>query len=304
MRFGILGHRGRIGSCLSALLQERGHEVVGAEAEDSWGAALAADFTISCLSAGLSVFAIREAKNGYADLCESLATAREAARLGATKRGPYLAGCGLAPGAVAVIAAHLIGTEADECTIYCGALPEDRGVGYQISWSAEGLVGIYSSPCWELNNGRIVRAVPLTAPETVFIDGEMLEAFRTAGGSGTLPFSYSGRVKRLVYKTLRYPGHLRAVTELLLASDPVMAFKQAFPPQGRDKVFIRIDVRSGSFLRRYEKVISAGDKWSAIQRATAEGALASLLAAQELTGYIRQEHIALPRWAMEAPTYF
>ncbi len=53
-----------------------------------------------------------------------------------------------------------------------------------------------------------------------------LEAFTTSGGTSTLPETYRGRVPRLNYKTIRYPGHGRsflAMKELgLFSSAPVV----------------------------------------------------------------------------------
>ena len=47
----------------------------------------------------------------------------------------------------------------------------------------------------------------MTEKERVFIGGIELEAALTSGGLGTMCQTYEGRVSRLDYKTLRYPGH-------------------------------------------------------------------------------------------------
>ena len=47
----------------------------------------------------------------------------------------------------------------------------------------------------------------MTEKERVFIGGIELEAALTSGGLGTMCETYEGRVHRLDYKTLRYPGH-------------------------------------------------------------------------------------------------
>lgn len=52
-----------------------------------------------------------------------------------------------------------------------------------------------------------------------------LEAFHTAGGLSTMAQRYEGKLERMEYKTLRYPGHaslMRAIRELgLLELDAV-----------------------------------------------------------------------------------
>ena len=49
----------------------------------------------------------------------------------------------------------------------------------------------------------------MTEKERVLIGGIELEAALTSGGLGTMCETYEGRVNRLDYKTLRYPGHFR-----------------------------------------------------------------------------------------------
>ena len=49
----------------------------------------------------------------------------------------------------------------------------------------------------------------MTEKERVLIGGIELEAALTSGGLGTMCETYEGRVQRLDYKTMRYPGHFR-----------------------------------------------------------------------------------------------
>src|SRR5690348_18234613 len=52
-----------------------------------------------------------------------------------------------------------------------------------------------------------------------------LEAFHTAGGISTMPWTYAGKLRSMEYKTLRYPGHAKimaAIRELgLLDQKPI-----------------------------------------------------------------------------------
>jgi lysine 6-dehydrogenase len=88
-----------------------------------------------------------------------------------------------------------------------------------------------------------------------------LEAFHTAGGVSTMPFSWEGKIREMEYKTLRYPGHvaiMKPVREMgLLSLEPVNvkghdvvprdAFIAAVSPQltkpeGHDLVALRVIV--------------------------------------------------------------
>ena len=87
-----------------------------------------------------------------------------------------------------------------------------------------------------------------------------LEAFHTSGGSSTAPWTFRGKLRTYVYKTLRYPGHfdkMRAVIELgLLDLEPVdvrgrpvvprdvfhaVAGPRLSEPGVRDVVLLRVD---------------------------------------------------------------
>ena len=51
----------------------------------------------------------------------------------------------------------------------------------------------------------------LSGRERIIIDGDEFEDNFTSGGAADLPDAYSGRVRDLDYKTLRYPGHYQWV---------------------------------------------------------------------------------------------
>src|SRR5207248_3325516 len=51
--------------------------------------------------------------------------------------------------------------------------------------------------------------------EALSIDGVSYEAFNSSGGLGTLCESLDGKVERLNYKTIRYPGHRDVVKTLV-----------------------------------------------------------------------------------------
>ncbi len=139
--------------------------------------------------------------------------------------------CGLAPGMVNILAAEGIRRldKAEKVKIYVGGLPRhpEPPLNYQIVYSLEGALDYYTTTSWILRGGKrtpveaLSELEPVTFPEPV----GTLEAFHTAGGVSTMPFSYEGKVDVLEYKTLRYPGHvaiMKPIRELgLLGNDPI-----------------------------------------------------------------------------------
>jgi lysine 6-dehydrogenase len=133
---------------------------------------------------------------------------------------------GLAPGMINVLAAETIRglDEAQSVIMYVGGLPQHPHppLNYQVVYSLEGALDYYTTPSWIVRGGRRQRIDALSELETLEF-GELgeLEAFHTGGGASTMPFRFEGRVDRLEYKTLRYPGHahiMHAIRELGLLS--------------------------------------------------------------------------------------
>lgn len=137
---------------------------------------------------------------------------------------------GLAPGLVNVLAAEGIRRldEADEVRMYVGGLPQHPKppLNYQVVYSLKGVIDYYTTPSFVIRDGKAREVEALSEVETIEFPGlGTLEAFHTAGGASLLPWRYEGRIDRLEYKTLRYPGHaeiMRSIRELgLLSLDPV-----------------------------------------------------------------------------------
>jgi lysine 6-dehydrogenase len=152
---------------------------------------------------------------------------------------------GLAPGMVNVIAAEGIRRldKVESVKMYVGGLPQhpEPPLNYQVVYSLEGALDYYTTPAWIIRDGKPVEVDALSEIEEVSIDGlGPLEAFHTGGGTSTMPWRYNGRVERLEYKTLRYPGHadiMRDVRALgLLENEPIRVRDVEVRP--RD-VFIR-----------------------------------------------------------------
>ncbi len=184
------------------------------------------------LNGRLATLAV-EAGRHYSDLGGNTEIVFEQLELDGAARE---AGCtlvpdvGLAPGMCDVLAAEGIRRldEAERVVMYVGGLPQhpEPPLDYQVVYSLEGALDYYTTPSWILRDGERHQVEALSEVEPVAFEalGE-LEAFHTAGGASTLPWRYEGRVQRLEYKTLRYPGHariMRAIRDLgLLSEEPV-----------------------------------------------------------------------------------
>jgi lysine 6-dehydrogenase len=139
--------------------------------------------------------------------------------------------CGLAPGMVNILAAEGIRRfdKAEKVKIYVGGLPRhpEPPLNYQIVYSLEGALDYYTTTSWVLRGGKRTAVEALSELEPVVFPEPVgtLEAFHTAGGVSTMPFSYEGKVEVLEYKTLRYPGHvaiMKPIRELgLLGNEPI-----------------------------------------------------------------------------------
>ncbi len=135
--------------------------------------------------------------------------------------------CGLAPGMANVLGAHLARQfdTVDELTIRVGGLPQNPKppLNYQLVFSVGGLINEYKEQCKVLRDGQIVYIDPMDDIEELEFEGiEKLEAFTTSGGAAWLPEIYQGKMNKMDYKTIRYPGHaviFRSILELGLADE-------------------------------------------------------------------------------------
>jgi lysine 6-dehydrogenase len=139
--------------------------------------------------------------------------------------------CGLAPGMVNILAAAGIAglDEPETVRIRVGGLPQDPQppLNYQIVYSLHGVLDYYTTDSWVLRDGQPVEVDALSEVEPVEFPEPVgrLEAFHTAGGLSTMPWTYKDRLRNMEYKTLRYPGHadaIRFIRELgLLGLEPI-----------------------------------------------------------------------------------
>lgn len=184
--------------------------------------------------------------------------------------------CGLAPGMVNILAQDCINRldRVREVQMKVGGLPQhpEPPLKYQIVYSLEGVIDYYTTRSWVLRDGKLQQVDALSEVEEVFFDDiGVLEAFHTAGGLSLMAERYAGRIERMEYKTLRYPGHaeaMRTVRELgLLSAEPIevkgmrLASRDMFiaaagprlrkdPQRSPDLVALRVDVRGEREGRR------------------------------------------------------
>ena len=250
----------------------------------------------------------------YLDLTEDVSDARWIKDQDASAGRAFIPQCGLAPGFVSIVAADMAKDFEilDTIKLRVGALPQTHSnapLGYNLTWSTDGLINEYCGDCDEIANGRRCVAAPLGGLEELSIDGTAYEAFNTSGGVGTLCDTFQDRVRYLNYRTLRYPGHaaiMRVLLQDLRLRDDRATLKhileRAIPSTDQDKVVIYVSV-SGYKKGRYTQdtqtyTILAAHGQSAIQRTTASAAcvVLDLLAQNRVIpqqGLIRQEDIPL-----------
>lgn len=98
---------------------------------------------------------------------------------------------------------------------------------YRLTFSIEGLTNEYDGDALYIREGRTARVPALEELEQVEFPPPLgrLEGFTTSGGLTTAARTFSGRLRTLQNKTLRYPGHfaiLKAIQQLgLLRTEPI-----------------------------------------------------------------------------------
>ncbi len=292
------------------------------DADGLRGALAGADAVVSCLPYNLNLGVAEAAHDSgvhYFDLTEDVPTTNRVLELAADNpRAAFAPQCGLAPGLIGIIGSFLTKhfDEVRSIELKVGALPRHPAglLGYAFNWSAEGVVNEYLNDCEVLRSGRRQLVPAMTDLEKVMIGGIELEASLTSGGLGTMCDTFEGRVQRLDYKTMRYPGHFEQMRFLFdelglrerrqLAGEILVAAK---PPVDEDVVYLhaavegRTDSAGGQlyrkqYVRAYQPLDINGRSWRAISWTTAASAAAvlELVAAGRLpqAGFIKQEDIS------------
>jgi len=254
------------------------------------------DAVLSCLPYHLNKDVARLASRlgiFYFDLTEDVPTKELILELAQTSERLMAPQCGLAPGFVGIVGAHLADQfdEIRSIKLRVGALPQHPTglLAYSFNWSPEGVVNEYLNDCEVIEDGAQKWVSPMEWVETVHVNGVRLEAFTTSGGLGTMCDTYQGRVQNLDYKTMRYPGHCSLMNfffhELLMRDDRELAgriLKNAKPPVDEDVVHVHVSAEGmqqgrlnrREFVRSYFPVEIDGRMWRAIAWTTASSVCA------------------------------
>jgi len=329
---------GKVGELVATLLADSGFTVTAYDARERSdlpfatksldvsdtgalrGALDGADAVVSCLPYNLNL-GVAEAAHDvgvhYFDLTEDVPTTKRVLELSAENpKVVYAPQCGLAPGLIGIVGSSLTKhfDEIRSIELKVGALPRHPAglLGYAFNWSAEGVVNEYLNDCEVLRSGHRQMVPAMTERERVVIGGIELEASLTSGGLGTMCETYEGRVQRLDYKTMRYPGHFELMRfffdELGLRDRRELAGEilvDAKPPVDDDVVYVHAAVEGRGnggqlfrkqYVRAYQPLEINGRVWRAISWTTAASAAAvvELVADGRLpqTGFIKQEDIS------------
>jgi len=185
----------------------------------------------------------------YFDLTEDVDTTKYIIGLSKTATAVMAPQCGLAPGIIGIIGADLARDfeKLRSIEMRVGALPKypNGALGYSFTWSAAGVVNEYINDAEAIHNGQRKQVLSLQGKEEIKIEGASYEAFYTSGGLGTMCETYEGRVDKLDYKTIRYPGHCDLmnflINELHLKNDKQQLeeiLKNAKPEVEEDVVLV------------------------------------------------------------------
>lgn len=336
---------GKVGRLAAALLHQAGLTVTGYDLhlpkEDQPFAvkqidlteieALEAEFAtrqavLSCLPFDLNMKVAQAAHATgihYFDLTEDVSTTQAIRELSKTSQGLMAPQCGLAPGFVGIVGAHLISRfeECRACRMRVGALPQHPTglLGYAFNWSPEGVVNEYLNDCEVIEEGIRKTVSSMEWHENIYIDGVKLEAFTTSGGLGTMCDSYHGKVANIDYKTMRYPGHMQLMNfffhELLMREqrqDAGRILTHAKPPVDDDIVYIHVSaeglaegrLQRHEFVRGYRPIHIAGASQTAIAWTTASSVVAVIEMVREgslpAQGFLKQEDISLEAFLQTA----
>src|SRR6202030_386482 len=122
----------------------------------------------------------------YFDLTEDVETANYVRSLAAESRSTFMPQCGLAPGAINIIASGLAHSfkVVRSVEMRVGSLPlsASNQMKYYLRWSTAGLINEYCRCGEALYQGRRMTTLPLDGVEHRTIDGVEYEAFHNSGG--------------------------------------------------------------------------------------------------------------------------
>lgn len=255
----------------------------------------------------------------YANVTEYVEEVNEIVAMTNNLKKGFILQAGLAPGFIDVLGMYLFNQfcknyrvkKVDSVSLKVGALTKNavEPYFYGYTWSQIGVATEYVEPAIVVRDYKKKTLPSLSERSTILIDGITYEEDLTSGGTADLPDALMGKVKRLDYKTLRYPGHYAWVDQLLKkipqkkrASQLQSEMETKVPYVEDDVVVIYASVKGTDFrgdLRIKEKsykvtpVKVGNKKVRAIQATTAAGLAecVRLLLTGSYTGCILQSQI-------------
>jgi lysine 6-dehydrogenase len=121
--------------------------------------------------------------------------------------------CGQVPGLGTSLCAYAMTLldEPRDILLYDGGIPLHPRPpwNYILTFNIEGLTNEYFGSTLFLRDGKMYETPCFEEYELIDFPDPFgkLEAFTTAGGTSTMPWTYAGRLRTLQNKTLRWPGH-------------------------------------------------------------------------------------------------
>jgi len=192
--------------------------------------------------------------------------------------------CGLQPGLGNTLAVHAMSqmTDPADVRIWVGGLAQDPRPPFDflLTFHIEGLTNEYDEVSVVIQDGQRVELPAFAGLEEIEFPAPVgrCEAFLTTGGTSTCPWTFEGRLRTYVEKTVRYPGHMaafRAFRDLgLFRRDPVQVGDVAVAPrdfyhtllaplisfpEDRDVVALRVSCRGQDHGRDKEVVLELID---------------------------------------------
>ncbi len=120
--------------------------------------------------------------------------------------------CGMVPGLGTTLCCYAMQLldRPRRISMYEGGLPQDPRPpwNYALTFNIAGLTNEYCGAAVFIRDGQRVEVLCFEEYEEVEIPGVgRLEAFTTAGGTSTMPWTFEGKLDELVNKTVRFPPH-------------------------------------------------------------------------------------------------
>ncbi|MBC7883925.1 MAG: saccharopine dehydrogenase NADP-binding domain-containing protein [Saprospiraceae bacterium] len=157
----------------------------------------------------------------YANLTEYVQETKEVIEISRDADTAFVLQTGLAPGFINILAHKLYqefqqdyGVDVvNSMHMKVGAISKNAPSPhyYAFTWSPIGVATEYLKDAEIVRNFKKIRVPALSGLERIIIDGDEYEDNFTSGGAADFPDSFSGKVKDLDYKTIRYPGHYQWV---------------------------------------------------------------------------------------------